>query len=737
MRKAIAWGTLIGLVSGAALLSALRPRRPVNRSGAQLIEALIDASELPTVPAEQTIYSLEALPMIPSDDSLALPFYPEPNRAFVVRLRLQLSGSAVATLRSLGSEELQKFGHTPRLLAGAPPGKILGPCDLVSSASETRIYQRFDHLPEGAAAALLVISGSGVRGGSLQVFDAKMADPDAAKNPIIAGLIRRSPNLTATGTSWRSSLVARGQSRYVFDVALEEDATLELGTGHEPGSRGSAVRFQVVQDDRVLLDEVVGNDRHWHDHRLRLAGASSRKSRIALISDAVDDPAHARGLWSNPRILSPRRYPNILLVTCDAVRPDHLSAYGYQRDTSPALAAAMSFGAHFDRATAQAPRTWESMAALFTGRYPAHNGVRHRGQLLPSDVPHLAQVLSSHGYRTFAGTDLANFPPIYLSRFGEAEIAASSEKISPQQQFKRILQNSADQPFFAWFHLENAHYPLIPKDPLRYQKPGSLRRSFTLEDHAKFPRSGDLSPAEIEEITALYDAAIRDVDEEIAGLLTALNEQGALDHTIVVVTADHGEQIAQHGMALEHFAPYDEVLHVPLMVLWPEHVPPQIRIQSRVQLIDLMPTLLSLAGIPRPPNLDGRDLSDALQGREPADAPAYAELAAKVFVQYRGDEQLLFSPGGAFIQLPNGARSSFADVELYDLKSDPNEHHNLIEQNASRADAALTALKPLLEQWTKFGAPVGSPEIGPAALEALRQAGYLQDRPQTVAKVRQ
>ena len=736
MRKTVVWGTLIGLASGALLLGSLPPWRPVSRSEARLIEALIDASELPTVPAERTIYALDALPSIPSNASLALPFFPEPNRAFVVRLRLQLSGVATATLRSLGEDELENLGHLPRLIAGPPPGRTLGPCDLVSSREETRIYQRFDHLPETAAAALLVISGSGVRGGALRVFDAKMADPDAPKNPIIAALIRRSPNLTPTGTNWRSGLVARHRSRYVFEVGLKGDATLDLGTGHEPGVRGAAVRFQVVQDGKVLLDEVVKNDRHWHDHRLKLTGASGGKTRITLASDAVDDPAHARGLWSNPRILYPGQSPNILLVTCDAVRPDHLSAYGYQRDTTPALAAATRFGARFDRATAQAPRTWESMTALFTGRYPAGNRVRHRGQLLPTDVPHLAQVLSSHGYRTFAGTDLANFPPSYLSRFDEAEIAASGDKISPQRQFKRILQNTGDQPFFAWFHLENAHYPLIPKDPLRYQKPETLRRSFTLEDHAKFPRSEDLAPAEIEQIIALYDAAIRDVDEEIAGLLATLNEHGILDHTIVVITADHGEQIAQHGLALEHFGPYDEVLHVPLMVLWPEHVPPQLRIQSRVQLIDLMPTLLSLAGIPRPPNLDGRDLSDALQGKELADAPAYAELAAKVFVQYRGDEQLLFSPGGAFVQLPNGVRSWFAEVELYDLKSDPSERHNLVAQSASRADAAMATLKPQLDQWSKLGSPTGSPQIGPAALEALRQAGYLQSRPETVGEVR-
>jgi arylsulfatase A-like enzyme len=344
-------------------------------------------------------------------------------------------------------------------------------------------------------------------------------------------------------------------------------------------------------------------------------------------------------------------------------------------------------------------------------------------------------VLSNHGYQTFAGTDLANFPPSYLSRFDEAEIAASGEKISPQRQFKRIVQSFRTQPVFAWFHLENAHYPLAPKEPLRYQRPpGPVRYRFTLEDHVRFSRPEDLSPLEVEQVAALYDAAIRDVDEEIAGLLTTLNQNDLLDRTIVVITADHGEQIAQHGLTLEHLGPYDEVLHVPLIVLWPEHLVPGTRIRARVQLIDVAPTLLSLVGLPKPPGLDGRDLSAALRGEEIVDAPAYAELAGKVFVQYRDQEQLLFSPGGAFIQLSSGVRSSFAEVEVYDLSKDPGETKNLVDQDPSRTQAALAAIQLRLQEWNRQGQPTSSEQIGPAAYEALRQAGYLQNRrPQSAA----
>jgi choline-sulfatase len=731
MRKGIIGGALLVLVSGAALGLVIAKQPRVHSPAVRLIDALVDAIEVPQAPLGQTIYALQPLPQIPAGSSLAIPFRAEGHRAFVVRLRLEASSPAVVTLRSLDPAEQERFGDAPRLVTEPAPGKQLGFCDPVSAAGETRIYQRFDHLSESAAAALLVIRAASPTRGGLQVFDAEMPDQDVPRNPILARLVRRSPNLTSTGTSWRSSLVARDQGRYVFELALNDGASLELGTGHEPGIQGSPVRFQVLQDDRVLLDEVVANDRRWHDHRLLLSGKAGAKTRVALVSRSVGDPKYARGLWSNPRILYPAKAPNILLVTCDAVRPDHLSAYGYERNTSPALAAATRFGARFDRATAQAPRTWESVTGLFTGRYPARSGVRHRGQTLPPDVPHLAQLLSSQGYRTFAGTDLANFPPSYLSRFDEAEIAASGEKISPQKQFKRIVQGFGEHPVFAWFHLENAHYPLVPKEPLRFQgHPGRFQHGFTLDDHAKFSRPEDLSAIELEQVTALYDAAIADVDEEIAGLLTTLNQNDALDRTIVVITADHGEQIGQHGMALEHFGPYDEVLHVPLIVLWPDHLVPGIQIHARVQLIDLAPTLLSLVGLPRPPGFDGRDLSAALRGEEFPDAPAYAELAGKVFVQYRDQEQLLFSPGGAFIQLSSGVRSSFAEVELYDLSSDPGERRNLVDQDLPRTQAALAAIEPRLREWNRLGPPTSSGEIGTAAIEALRQAGYLQNEPQ-------
>jgi choline-sulfatase len=729
MRKIIIGGSLLALTCAVALGLVFAKQRRESSSGVRLIDALVDAIDIPQPPAEKTIYALQALPQIPAGATLAVPFRAEAHRAFVVRLRLEASAPAVATLRALDASGQDRFENAPRLLTDPALGTELGPCDQVSVAGDTRIYQRFDHLPDNAAAALLVIRAVSPTHGSVEVFDADMPDPDAPRNPIIARLVRRSPNLTSSGTSWRSSLVARHEGRYVFELALKEGTTLELGTGHEPGVRGSPVRFRVLQDERVLLDEVVANDRRWHDHRLILSGKAGVKTRIALVSEAVQDPESARGLWSNPRIFFPSKAPNILLVTCDAVRPDHLSAYGYERDTTPALAAATHFGARFDRATAQAPRTWESLTALFTGRYPARNGVRHRGQALPSDVPHLAQVLSNHGYETFAGTDLANFPPSYLSRFDEAEIAASGEKISPQKQFKRIVQSFSAHPVFAWFHLENAHYPLVPKEPLRFQRhPGPVRHGFTLEDHARFSRPEDLSPLEVEQVTALYDSAIRDVDEEIAGLLTTLNQNDLLDRTIVVITADHGEQIAQHGLALEHLGPYDEVLHVPLIVLWPEHLVPGTRIRARVQLIDLAPTLLSLVGLPVPPGLDGRDLSAALRGEEIVDAPAYAELAGKVFVQYRDQEQLLFSPGGAFIQLPSGVRSSFGEVEVYDLSHDPGETHNLVDQDPSRTQAALGAIKLRLQEWNRQRQPTSSEQIGPAAYEVLRQAGYLQNR---------
>ncbi|WP_083681142.1 sulfatase [Archangium sp. Cb G35] len=725
---------LLVLLAGAlGLAFTLRPYAAPPTSP-RLIDALANALEVPAPPVEPALLELESFPDTTGHAALAVPIPVEPVRGFVLRvLMAPTDGPRPAiTLRSLDAAEAAAFGGQPRPIDGPLPGKELGPCLRSSRAPNGQwMCQRFAHLPSNAGAGLLVISGAANAVRRIEVLNADMPDWRTPGNPILSRLIRRAANASPTGSSWRTGLVARPGGRYTFEVTLPERAELWVGLGHEQGSRGAPVRFIARQDDRVLLDEVVPADLKWHDQRLRLEGEAGQRSRITLEAQAAGGTGEARGLWSTPRVMSASSAPNILLITVDALRADRLGTYGHGRNTSPMIDHIARSGVQFDRATAQSCLTWPSITSLMTGRYPLHTGVQERGQRPPPDLATLPQLLAAHGYDTFAGTDQALFPPIDLSDFDDADRINVFIKPSPQKQLERLAAQFAGHPTFAWFHLENVHYPLTPRQPLRFDPgyEGRFQNAFTQEDHNQFMSPGDVTPREQEHINALYDSAIVDADQEIQAMLATLDQHGVLERTIVVITADHGERLGEHGAVLEHVAPHHSVLQVPLIIAWEGNLAAGQRIPSRVQLIDVFPTLLSLAGVPHPPGLDGRDLSPALRGEPLPEAPAYADCKGYFFAQYRGDELVIINPEGKESVLSYGLRTTVKPRELYDLAKDPSGQRDIAGEESARAEAASTALRAELERWKRRSTTAEQGHIGQAAIEALQQAGYLQGTP--------
>ncbi len=731
---------LLVLLAGAlGLAFTLQGPDAAPPTSPRLIDALANALEVPAPPEEPALLDLDTLPDATGHAALAVPIPVEPVRGFVLRVLMADTGATrpAITLRSLDAAEAAAFGGQPRPIDGPLPGKELGPCLRTSRAPGGQwMCQRFGHLPKGAGAGLLVIPGAGNAVRRIEVLSAAMPDWRAPSSPILARLTRRAANTTPTGISWRTGLVARPGGRYTFEVTLPERPELWVGLGHEQGSRGAPVRFIARQDDRVLLDEVVPADLRWHDQRLPLEGQAGQRSRITLETQAAGGTGEARGLWANPRVMGASSAPNILLITVDALRADRLGTYGYGRDTSPMIDHVARSGVQFDRATAQSCFTWPSITSLLAGRHPLNTGVQERGQRPPPDLATLPQLLAAHGYDTFAGTDLGAFPPIDVSDFDEAERIPVFSKPSPQKQLERLAAQFADHPTFAWLHLENVHYPLTPRQPLRFDPgyEGRFKDAFSQEDHDRFMSPGDVTPREQEHINALYDSAIVDADQELQALLATLDQHGVLERTIVVITSDHGERLGEHGAVLEHVSPHDSVLRVPLIVAWEGHLAAGQRIPSRVQLIDLFPTLLSLAGVPHPPGLDGRDLAPALRGEALPEAPAYADCRGYFFAQYRGDELVVINPEGKDSVLAYGLRTTVKPRELYDLAKDPTGQRDIAEEEPSRAEAASAALRAQLELWKRRSTTVDQGQIGQAAIEALQQAGYLQGTPDPEVK---
>ncbi len=410
--------------------------------------------------------------------------------------------------------------------------------------------------------------------------------------------------------------------------------------------------------------------------------------------------------------------PNVLLVVWDAVRAQSLSLYGAPRPTSPDLQRLAAAGLVFDRAISTSPWTLPSHASLFTGHYADRLSA---GWLTPLDGrdPTLAEVLDRHGYATAgfvgnvfytaAATGLDRgmahyedygfrpgdfFLSAALGRFlaynrvrqglGYIQVPARKSAADIDAEVLRWLdRRPAGHPFFAFLNVYDAHAPYLPPRPYDTL---FVPRS----ERGAVPPGGDwkATPAGIREQHDLYDGAIAYVDAQLGRLLDGLRARHLLENTIVVVVADHGEEWAEHPRIFGHGnSLYIASLHVPLVVVAPGRVPAGVRVATPVTTRDVAATILDLAGIERSP-LAGASLARYWRASATApaeEAPLRAEVGkatnvASIYPVSVGDLHSVFAGGYQLIVNGDGRE------ELYDLRRDAAEQHDLLARPLARAD---------------------------------------------------
>ena len=377
-------------------------------------------------------------------------------------------------------------------------------------------------------------------------------------------------------------------------------------------------------------------------------------------------------LTPHPRAGDPRR-PSVLVIAVDSLRADRLDPR-----TMPRVSRYAEQATTFTRAYVTLPRTFPSWVTWLTGRFPHHHGVRHmfpRWEARARDLGALPRRFGQAGYRTavvsdfagdvfgridlgFARIDTPTFDfreivwqrtlaleaplaPVLATRTARRlvpsvrEMSHASDPHALTREALAAIDDAGDEPFFATVFYSTAHFPYAAPAPLgaRFTDP-AYRGRFK---YAKPNLLGDeVAPDadDVRQIRALYDGAVLATDDAIGALLDGLARRGLDERTIVVVTADHGESLYEHGRGQGHgdWLFGDEGQHVPLVVHDPRR-PGAHRVETLVRDVDLAPTLLALAGLPTPPTLDGRSLAGALDGAELAPALAYAE------------SELWFTPG--------------------------------------------------------------------------------------------
>jgi arylsulfatase A-like enzyme len=333
-----------------------------------------------------------------------------------------------------------------------------------------------------------------------------------------------------------------------------------------------------------------------------------------------------------PRRLEPRGY---VLISIDTLRADHVGAYGYPEPTTPFLDRLAARGVVFERATTPIPATLPAHLSMFTGLYPGEHDAYPPSGVLSPEIPTLPELFRAAGFRT-AGHSEGGF---VAGGFGfargfevwtDTEYAADTDVERTFGRGAEFLRSLAPgERFFLFLHTYAVHDPYAPPaDAAREFWPGEAPAGAfapTGENLAAFNRGhGAADAAALDWYRALYDASIRTVDGALERLWGELERLGLADETLLVVTADHGEEFLEHGR-LAHTQVYRESLEIPLIVVTPGDARPR-RVRSLVQLPDLLPTFVDLAGLEMPARVSGSSLAPLLADPGlPFARDAYAE----------------------------------------------------------------------------------------------------------------
>jgi arylsulfatase A-like enzyme len=486
--------------------------------------------------------------------------------------------------------------------------------------------------------------------------------------------------------------------------------------------------------------------------------------------------------------------PNVVLVSIDTLRADRLSCYGYGKPTSPFIDSLARDGIMFRDTIAQANWTLPSHVSLFTSLYPDVHRVQQGKDKMGGSFTTMAEILKRNGYGTAAFVDGGVMAGIF--GFGQG-FDLYDDMSSGDEKDKRVvnwIDSHGDKPFFLFYHTYDVHCPY------RYHPhPRDVKHDARLQDIARRINAGDLTLTDEElaqtitaaytdrdflkslnldklipikkdifdfmhkrwrvmpgynkdqrYISEAYDAGVMHVDGRLSRLWDRLREQGLDNNTVLIITSDHGECLMEHGALGHPPLLYDEIVRVPLVMVYPGSSRTGVVVDSQVMSIDILPTVLDLLSIESPSPLQGRSLVPLMTGAGSLDdTHAYAD--AYDIVAVRGNKRKYIRKSDRPVRSAEnvspeeynapdfmrwagigGPDYSNYTYELYDLENDPGEREDV----ASEDPDGRTGLSDKLKQWENgnraareglgLGAAGEKAELDAATVERLKSLGYVQ-----------
>jgi arylsulfatase A-like enzyme len=674
--------------------------RPVQRFAGRRLDQRVDTRGLPSaVIGDETRYVLRAPPEV---------FVPG-------------SAGAVASDGSLSLE-----AALPESIARAK--KLLGTLTLVAGDASVTLPRRIYATREGPERNVLALRVP--------------APPELAGAAHVEFVFRG----LALGTI--------GFSRYETQaLEVPAGAVLEFGIGLlEPELSRDAVAFSVEacagEECHGLFERELDPERQgdggWHDHSVPLDGLAGRSLRFVFGARRLRAASEfSAPVWSNPTLYapSPRRPQdvNVILLSVDTLRADHLSSYGYARDTAPFVEERLArAGTLFEAVSAATPVTAPSHMTMFTGLQPSAHGLIDGLRVLSGEIRTLPELLRAAHVDTAAFTENG-----YVGQhqgFGRgfdvfaenksAEIGVPEGQVDLTfAQARAWLSRNARKRFFLFLHTYQVHAP--------YAAPERYRPLFT--EHAGLPIGPD-TPEHLR-LMAEYDREIRYVDDELRRLFESIDALGLAERSVFILTSDHGEEFMEHGLLYHGGHLYEEALRVPLVLAGPG-IPAGRRVETPVGQLHLMPTILDLFGLEPVPGREARSLLPLVRGEGSGDfaaQPVFGEAWVRFQPGLGGGRRFhppSFSVRAGSRKLTRSDTPDGTRYELYDLAADPLERRDLYPQAPEAAADLAEALRRYRAEREAERRRVGGAEIGaapgpPAPVDAereekLRALGYLE-----------
>ena len=466
------------------------------------------------------------------------------------------------------------------------------------------------------------------------------------------------------------------------------------------------------------------------------------------------------------------RRPNVLLISIDTLRADHVSCYGYHRKTTPNIDRLAEEGMLFENAYSTAAWTPPAHASMLTGLYPSHHGAVDNNRLSRT-IPTLAEVLLESGYKTAGfvnnsqvgelvglekghetfvevwkgtgGVSIVKRGMDYLVRRVKEFIGINDHGADRTNQIVRSwVQENKQNPFYLFIHYIEPHNPINAPHPFKHKywehknNPNVDKKKLYLiatNPLIYFTNNIKLNQEEIAALKALYDGEISYLDHKIGELMKFLKEEHIYDNTMIILTADHGEHFGEHGLYSHVASLYEPILRIPLIMKLPEGFKAPVRVEELVQLVDIFPTVIKVLGLDRGflKDVQGKSLlrTDG-HGRHHDYIVAEWEGRIPHFVQRRANsydlggviekfkEPLVMVREGRYKFISN----SKGGEELYDLVEDPEEINDLIE----REKEVASDMRAKLAHWQSLNRKAvheGQAQLDEATRKNLESLGYM------------